>query len=40
MVIPAYKEVTEDTEKLEDKLSYDELSLTKTIKNFMNHASD
>ena len=40
MVIPAYKEVTEDTEKLEDKLSYDELSLTKTIKKFMNHASD
>lgn len=40
MVIPAYKEVTEDAEKLEDKLSYDELSLNKTIKNFMNHASD
>ncbi len=40
MVIPAYKEVTEDTEKLEDKLSYDELSLSKTIKNFMNHVSD
>jgi len=40
MVIPAYKEVTEDAEKLEDKLSYDELSLSKTIKNFMNHASD
>lgn len=40
MVIPAYKEVTEDAEKLEDKLSYDELSLGKTIKNFMNHASD
>lgn len=40
MVIPAYKEVTEDNEKLEDKLSYDELSLSKTIKNFMNHVSD
>jgi len=40
MVIPAYKEVTEDTEKLEDKLSYDELSLGKTIKNFVDHASD
>lgn len=40
MVIPAYKEVTEDTEKLEDKLSYDELSLSKTIKNFVNHVSD
>ena len=40
MVIPAYKEVTEDTEKLEDKLSYDELSLGKTIKNFMDRASD
>ncbi len=40
MVIPAYKEITEDTEKLEDKLSYDELSLSKTIKNFMNHVSD
>ncbi|WP_406019031.1 hypothetical protein [Succinivibrio sp.] len=40
MVIPAYKEVTEDTEKLEDKLSYDELSLGKTIKNFVNHVSD
>jgi len=40
MVIPAYKEVTEDTEKLEDKLSYDELSLGKTIKNFVDRASD
>lgn len=46
LVTPAYKEVTEDAEKLEDKLSYDELTLEKTVKSIlaaahgMNHISD
>ncbi len=35
LVTPAYQEITEDNEKLEDKLSYDELSLEKTIKNIL-----
>lgn len=35
LVTPAYQEITEDNEKLEDKLSYDELSLDKTIKSIL-----
>ena len=46
IVSSAYREVTEDTEKLEDKLNYDTLSLGKTITSIlaaakgMNHVSD
>ncbi len=46
LVSPAYKEVTENTEKLEDKLNYDTLSLGRTITSILaaakgqNHVSD
>ena len=35
LVSPAYREVTEDSEKLEDKLNYDTLSLGKTITSIL-----
>ena len=46
LVSPAYREVTEDNEELEDKLNYDTLSLGKTITSILaaakgqNHVSD